>query len=119
MLPRVVQPGGGNLRELARALPPGRSGLEGVREAGDVAGPLPVGQSRRIATRVWRGGGAVGKGPGKKVQALVVAVPSIRLCGEGVGRIRSALVMAMNLRIVSTVFSFRNRLQDGGLTSST
>lgn len=83
VLPRVVEAAGGDLRELAAADPARRH--EGIH-GGDVS--LPVAPGGVVAVERL----AV------EVQALVVAVPLVRLDGEGVVRVGRALVMAMDLQ---------------------
>jgi hypothetical protein len=81
----VVETLGGDLGELAGADP--ARGDEGV-DRRDVN--LPVGPSRRVAA---------GETLAIVEEALLVAVPLVRLDGEGVGRVGRPLVVAMDLEV--------------------
>lgn len=84
VLVRVLQAALGDLRELAAAGP--AAGHEGVDFAGDALAVHPG------------GGGGAREGLAVGVQPLAVAVPLVGLHGEGVGGVRGALVMAMDLK---------------------
>ena len=73
-----------DLRELAAADP--AAGHEGVDLAGDALAVHPG------------GGGGAREGLAVGVQPLAVAVPLVGLHGEGVGGVRGALMMAMDLK---------------------
>lgn len=83
VLPRVFEARGGDLGELAGAGP--ARGGEGVGLGGvalPVSGRGSVGTPERLAV---------------EVEALVVAVPRVRLNGEAVGCVGRALVVALDL----------------------